>query len=404
VTRTRAFWLTNLATPYRVALWEALGRRIDLSVGVLAEREPLRLPWPATNASSYRSVRVPCWQLSRPGHELALYIARGVGDMLDAVEAEVLIVTSWESPAYQLGMLAARRRGIPIVLHYGTTPLSHRFIRGPVAWLRWSILRSASAIVSYGQTTTEEIVRWGVEPGRIVTSFNSVDVEWISKRVAELRCADPSAPVGHVFLAVGRLLPRKNLANLLAAFARVREPADRLHVAGDGPERRYLEAGTRELGLQRCVSFLGHLEGDALMAAYACAHTLVMPSTAEVWGLVVNEALAAGLNVVVSDVSGCARDVRPMPGVFVVSTDADGIAAGMAASRESFAGPAASPEILARGIGPLAASFEEAIACVLRGPKKSRVVGRRSRERAVRTSGSSMVCERRSVRGQSCPS
>jgi glycosyltransferase involved in cell wall biosynthesis len=128
---------------------------------------------------------------------------------------------------------------------------------------------------------------------------------------------------------VGQLIARKNVTSLVEAFRQIREPGDRLTIVGSGPERADLERQVREAGMTSAVRFLGSQEGRSLCRAYAEAHTLVLPSTNEVWGLVVNEALASDLQIVVSDACGVAAEVKGSRGVWVVAPAPDEIAAAL---------------------------------------------------------------------------
>ena len=78
---------------------------------------------------------------------------------------------------------------------------------------------------------------------------------------------------------------------------------------GDGELKPTLTALRHELGLDKQVIFTGFVQYDRLPPYYALAGALVLASTAEQWGLVVNEAMASGLPVLVSDRCGCVDDL-----------------------------------------------------------------------------------------------
>ena len=110
-------------------------------------------------------------------------------------------------------------------------------------------------------------------------------------------------------LTVGRLVPDKNVGGLIEAFAHAGLSAAEaeLQVVGTGP----LEAELRDLASRRGVPvrFAGYLAPDAMPAAYAAADVFVLPSVFEPFGVVVREAVAAGLPLVCSRTSGAAGDV-----------------------------------------------------------------------------------------------
>lgn len=113
---------------------------------------------------------------------------------------------------------------------------------------------------------------------------------------------------GFRFLYVGRLVECKNLRVLLAAFKQAFQgnPAVELRVVGDGDLREELQAAYQA---QTNISFAGRKSGEELVREYHQADVFVLPSSYEPWGLVVNEAMAAGLPVIVSDKVGARYDL-----------------------------------------------------------------------------------------------
>lgn len=107
-------------------------------------------------------------------------------------------------------------------------------------------------------------------------------------------------------LFVGRLEPRKGLADLVSAFVRVKEhhPDVRLFVVGEGPEREAAQAGL-PVRLRSDVVFLGRVEHDELPRLYRSTDIYVSPALGgESFGIVLAEAMAAGTTVVASDIPG----------------------------------------------------------------------------------------------------
>jgi glycosyltransferase involved in cell wall biosynthesis len=101
-----------------------------------------------------------------------------------------------------------------------------------------------------------------------------------------------------ILLYVGRLSGEKQIIHLHPVLENV--PSTRLAIVGDGPERAALEQ--QFAGLP--AKFMGYLSGEALSQAYASADIFVFPSAMEAFGLVVTEAMAAGLPVIASQVGG----------------------------------------------------------------------------------------------------
>ena len=140
---------------------------------------------------------------------------------------------------------------------------------------------------------------------------------------ARLSGGELDAPL---LLYVGRLSSEKQIDHIRPALECV--PGARLALVGDGPARADLERHFAGLP----VIFTGYLSGDALYQAYASADLFVFPSAVESFGLVVLEAMAAGLPVVAARVGGVAEVVRPGETGYIFSPgDTGALAEGVAA-------------------------------------------------------------------------
>jgi glycosyltransferase involved in cell wall biosynthesis len=110
-----------------------------------------------------------------------------------------------------------------------------------------------------------------------------------------------------VLLSVARLGPEKGLDVLVRGVAAAGDPKLLLVIAGEGPQRRDIEALAQDLGVR--LRLTGDLAADKVAEAYAAADIFVLLSTRETWGVVVNEAAASGLPLVLSDRVGAAYDL-----------------------------------------------------------------------------------------------
>lgn len=359
-TAPELLWVTNLATPYRAPLWAALGARRELTVALLAESEPNRQWQVELEEGLFGVERLRAAPIGRtadsviyaPSLRLLRLISRRPG---------AVVFDGWESPAYLAGLWWARRKGVPVVASYRSTLATHTFTRGLVPVLRRWFFHRVSAVLTAGPASTAAVTSMGVPRERVVEGFNTVDVARFAAGAAAARRGLPPRP-GHHFVYVGQLIPRKNVGALLRAFATIRERHDTLTVAGDGPLRAQLRAEADRFGLGGSVTFAGHLDQDGVVRAYAAADTMVLPSTEEVWGLVVNEALAAGLHTVVSTACGITPSIAGMPGVFTADPSAEDLAKALHRSREAWQGPIAdhpvcrhTPEALSDAVTDLVA-------------------------------------------------
>lgn len=115
------------------------------------------------------------------------------------------------------------------------------------------------------------------------------------------------------FLSINRFVAKKNLPLLITAYAyyhqKVGEKAWDLVLCGDGELRPQIEGLIKQYQLENHVHLPGFLQQDELLPYFAHAKTFIHASTTEQWGLVVNEAMAAGLPIIVSNRCGCFEDL-----------------------------------------------------------------------------------------------
>jgi glycosyltransferase involved in cell wall biosynthesis len=259
------------------------------------------------------------------------------------LRAKTIYVDGWESPAFFITALYAKRLGMKLIYGYRSTQDSHRFTNFVIRKIRSSILSQADFIVTAGSASTKAVEAMGIASEKIVTLFNPVDVSWFYSFARDHRTPVRS---GHHYIYVGQLIERKNLAAILHAFAAIRNDADTLTIAGDGPLAQDLKNLAASLGIAESVIFAGHRNQEELAKLYAASNTFILASTNEVWGLVVNEALASGLHVVVTDKCGVAEFVQDMDGAFICSTDQKSLQEAMSTSSRQWNGYIEEPEIL----------------------------------------------------------
>jgi len=240
---------------------------------------------------------------------------------LDVVHTHSPFVTGWMGANY------ARRRGLPLVFTYHTRleayahyvpMIERRTLERAAETLTRAYANVADAVVVPTRAMLERLRELGVT-SRIAVVASSIDVAAFAagRRSTAVRALLGPEPVeGPLALVVSRLAKEKNLEAAIAAVGRSRTPGVRLAIVGDGPHRAALEAFAVACGSAERVRFVGALPREALPDVYASADAFLFPSTTETQGLVVAEALAAGLRVVAAD-SPAMRETVGRGGVVV---------------------------------------------------------------------------------------
>jgi glycosyltransferase involved in cell wall biosynthesis len=220
---------------------------------------------------------------------------------------------------------------IPVLVLGETTPLSYAVSSKPL-WrtrlLSW-LLGHSQAILYIGTRNRDFFSKMGVNDDRLFSTPYSVDNVRFSSVTEPLMpqrsqlCAQFGLDTEMAtFLFCGKLIPKKHPMELLEAYisAGLSDKAQLIFV-GDGVLRSQLERRVQELGLKQ-VHFLGFLNQSQMPLAYVMGEVLCLISDpTETWGLVVNEAMACGRPVLVSDSIGCAADLVDETNGWVVSAN-----------------------------------------------------------------------------------
>lgn len=266
---------------------------------------------------------------------------RGAERLLEKID--VAVIGGWESPMFIRTILMAKKMEIPTIQFYESSQDNHRFKNRPISYLRKWIFSKPDKFITISKASSSSLIKMGVPENRIYTLFNPVDVNWFHTFAQNHRV--PQTP-GHKFLYVGQLIDRKNIVVIILAFAAIRTDFDTLTIIGDGPLDQDLRDLTESLGIIDSIIFTGQQDKKELARHYAFSNTLILVSTNEVWGLVVNEALASGLHVVVSNKCGVTEILKNMTGTYICSTDQNSVQVAMQASSREWKGYIQKPEIL----------------------------------------------------------
>ena len=232
-------------------------------------------------------------------------------------------VTGWMGARY------ARRFGLPLVFTYHTqleeyahyVPFEQNATRKAASTLTRKYANLADTVIVPTAAMESRLRALGVTaPIAIVPS--GIDVARFAggRRDPEWRSALGAAADGRIVLLVSRLAREKNIELAFEALAALGDRNVHLVLAGDGPERAALGMAAQAAGVEAQTHFIGHVPREALPEVYASADAFIFPSRTETQGLVLAEALVAGLPVVAVEtpasrevLSGAGRLVAPDP-------------------------------------------------------------------------------------------
>jgi len=333
--------ISEIPTPYRLPLYARLAERPDLELELVfcALDEPDR-PWQVEEALAgvpHRILRGVAPALRTRRNTFVYQVNPGAIDLLARSHYDVVVAGGYAVFAEQAAIALARARGIPYVLHSESTLAKHRsaLLRVAKRGVVGPIVRGAAAGLAVGSGAARYLAHYGMDPGRIRIVPNTIDVVGYGRDAAAARAraedvrAHWDLPERYVLFA-GRLVEDKGIRDLVGALRLLGADAPALVVAGEGPL-------ADEFGGVDGVRRVGFVQRDQLVELLALAAWTIVPSRVEPWGVIVNEALASGSPVIVTDAVGAAEDlvVDGINGRVVPASSPQALAAALAGPKPS---------------------------------------------------------------------
>lgn len=219
---------------------------------------------------------------------------RALLKLMRGVKARNVIYSGWLSPEYNLySFLSRRRRNVMTV----ESTIFESSVNGLKGWMKRRIVGRMSRALPSGGPHLELLRQLGFKG----ESSETGSVGIFRKPGRPLL---PHVPDDEFrYLYVGRLIECKNLEFLVDEFVK---SGRKLTIAGDGHLRARL--GAIANGCEN-IEFVGFVDNSRIQELYGSHDIFILPSSSETWGMVVEEALYAGLPVIVSDRVGSGRDL-----------------------------------------------------------------------------------------------
>jgi len=176
-------------------------------------------------------------------------------------------------------------------------------------WVYWHVDHAFYV----GESNKNYYKQYGLKESQLSFAPHAIDNERFkvdrSTEVAELRSSLKIKDDDILVLYAGKFEPVKNVELLLAAFVNLNRPNVHLLLAGNGINEQSLKSTAAESGVASRVHFLDFQNQTYMPVLYQSANLFCLPSVSESWGLSVNEAMACGKAILVSDKVGCAASL-----------------------------------------------------------------------------------------------
>lgn len=251
---------------------------------------------------------------------LPVVSAQVVAEHFSALKPDVIFLAGWSFDVCRKIWAWARRNGVPVVVMSES-----KRDDAPRAWWKELLkshlyIRRFDAALVGGEKHRQYVHELGMPKAKIFTGYDAVDnmyfqteADFARQNQDLVRSHHPKIPERPFLISAFRFIPRKNAIRLLNAYCAYKErfgsAAWDLVVCGSGEQREQLEQISAQQGLSESVHFVGFVPYSEVGKWYGLAQGLVHPAIQEQWGLVINEACAAGIPVLCSETVGAAPDL-----------------------------------------------------------------------------------------------
>ncbi|MFV8819144.1 glycosyltransferase family 4 protein [Haliea sp. E17] len=234
-------------------------------------------------------------------------------EALEKRELHAVAIPGWSERYSICALLWCKKNSVPAILMSDSTELDERR-RWYKEWIKSLILNYFDAAFVAGSSQRRYLEKLGFSENRITEGYDVVDNMHFSISREFHQGLVPALGNKKYFLAVSRFVPKKNITTLIRAYSIYARDMDEslvwpLVLVGDGELRPTIEKLLLDLGIEDLVYLPGFIQYGELPSYYSNAGTFVHASISDQWGLAVNEAMASGLPILVSERCGCATDL-----------------------------------------------------------------------------------------------
>lgn len=239
-----------------------------------------------------------------PCRIISLNSGENISKLLNKEAPDIIITIGYASWTVLKAAYWAKTHGVPSILQCDSTYDDHPRKWGKEAVKRIIVKCLFDGAFVAGKRSALYVKKLGISEKFIWRGVDVVDNNHFA--VANKKWMPPDKFPENFFITVARLSEEKNLSRLLLAFKQYRHSGGHwgLVIAGAGPLEKELKESVPD-NLTTFIHWHGWANYNKLPSLYHGASCLVMPSISEPWGLVVNEAMAAGLPVLLSEKCGC---------------------------------------------------------------------------------------------------
>ena len=305
----------NTVAPYRHPLFEGLSKKVDLMVYYCSIKESLREWDLRPRKYDYKYKVLPRVFVKTPIGEFS--VNPSILKEVIRNKPDVMVISGYTDPTIWFAFAIAKLLKIPII-HWTEGIKEPQSVLGIITRpLRMLSVKKAGAVIVPGRPSKRYVISLGVDAEKVFIAPNAIDnklfIELSHKyQSCKHKLKSQFRLKGKVtILYVGQLIKRKGVEHLLRVYAKLEQEHDNLAliILGSGPLERYLKNISCSLKLKDVRFIPSGIKLEELIKFYCLADVFVLPTLEDVWGFVINEAMACGLPVISTYASQAATEM-----------------------------------------------------------------------------------------------
>ncbi len=310
----RVLLISNVPQPYRIPLFNELDRQfkeknIELKIVFGSKGYSRRKSVIDYSEIKFNYEILKSLKIHFGNNEKTFFTYSGINKIISNFRPDKIIVSGFSPATIKIWVRSFFQKA-DYVIWSGAWEFPGRLDSWLRKWERKLLIKRASAFVAYGSKAKEYLIKMGARAEKVHIAINTVDTKFFSSETNRIRSIIKKPEKPHL-IYVGYLVPRKNVSKLIEIIDRLSKKRTDfvLDIIGDGDEKLLLEKMVTEKKLNDIIKFHGFVQKNNLPKYLAASTCFLFQTDFDVWGLVVNEAMAAGIPVISSLNAGATYDL-----------------------------------------------------------------------------------------------
>jgi len=310
----RILLITNIPNPYRIPLFNELNQQL------LAEGYALKVVFGALGYSrrkwninledcEFDYTVLPSKFFKKKGQENVIFTYPQLNKLLKDEQAVAIITNAFSLATTKLWL---RNLIIPTPYIIWSGAIANNYDRLPLHRIlqRKLLVKAATDFIAYGNKAKENLVFHGAHEDKVHIAINTVDTVFFAQEAESWRNIVEHNDK-HKLIYVGELSQRKRVDLLLPAIKILSENRSDfvLYIIGDGSDRKSMESQAKQLNIEPFIRFEGLKQKKDIPRYFASSSCFLFPTAHDIWGLVLVEAMAAGVPSIASLHAGATSDL-----------------------------------------------------------------------------------------------